>query len=186
MNKQETAQILAIIKTAYPQFYARGSQQDINNAINLWHDMFIDDDVTIVAMSVKALIACDTTGFPPTIGNVKEYMAKLQEPAETTEQEAWNTVRKALSNSMYNSEEEFAKLPNTIKSIVGDSKCLKEWSMTNKDQLETVIASNFMRSYRTRSKNEKEFAKLPKNIKNMAKKIASNKVKGMIGESENK
>lgn len=183
MNKQETAQILAIIKTAYPQFYAKGNQQDINNAINLWHDMFTDEDVGTVALSVKALIACDTTGFPPTIGKVKEYISKLQEPTETTEQEAWGYVRKALSNSMYNSEEEFKKLPDTIKNVVGDPKCLKEWSMANKDQLETVIASNFMRSYRTRSRNEKEFAKLPKSIKNMAKRLMNNKgVKGMIEE----
>jgi len=51
MNKSETTAILAIIKTAYPNFYKNTS--DIDNAVNLWTMMFANDSAKIVTEAIK-------------------------------------------------------------------------------------------------------------------------------------
>ena len=56
MNLMETAKLMAILETAYPMFYAKKTQQEREDAIMLWAEMFADEPGEVVAMAVKALI----------------------------------------------------------------------------------------------------------------------------------
>ena len=42
---------------------------------------------------------------------------------------------------------------------------LREWSQIDTDRFQTVIASNFMRSYRVRAQQEREYSKLPSSLR---------------------
>ena len=44
MTRDETRRILAVLRTAYPNFYRNVSDSDITATINLWTSMFEDDD----------------------------------------------------------------------------------------------------------------------------------------------
>jgi len=167
MNKFETIGIMAILKEAYPMYYRDKSKEDLNVAVSLWLEMFADDDINIVKASIKAYIANDVKGFPPVIGQIKNSMHKLTEPAQLSEIEAWGLVSKAISNSCYNALEEFKKLPPIIQKTIGSSDRLREWSMVEIDTLQSVISSNFMRSYKVKSQNEQEYQKLPNDIKQL-------------------
>ena len=68
MNRKETAYLMAIIKTAYPEYYRQSS--DIEDAINLWHEMFRQDDSILIGEAVKRFIKQDDKGFPPKIGQI--------------------------------------------------------------------------------------------------------------------
>ena len=68
MTRQETGIIMDILATAYPRFYSGPNAPDPVKAVALWAEMFAEDDVAIVAAAVKALIATDDKGFPPTSG----------------------------------------------------------------------------------------------------------------------
>lgn len=174
MTKDETIQVLAILRKAYPVFYKGLTREDAEDVIDLWYMMFETDDVLLVINAVKAFIATDEKGFPPVIGVIKKKMREISEPSSMTEMEAWGHIKKAVSNSLYNAKVEYDKLPPTVKAIVGSHNVLREWATVDSSQFETVIQSNFMRSYRARAEKEKEYLALPESVKEFSKQIAAN------------
>ena len=167
MERKDVLQIMAVLRGAYPQFYRDVSRAEAEDTVNLWSDMFSGDDVALVAAAVKSVIESDEKGFPPTIGQVKAKMRLLTGKAETTEQEAWNTVAAAIKNGLYGSEEEFAKFPKEIKRIVGSPAALREWARMDSATVHSVVASNFQRSYRALAAKAAEVAKLPPDVRKM-------------------
>ena len=167
MTRDETIKILSVLRGAYPAFYRDVSKQEAMATVNLWADVFREDDYQTVGAAVKALIACDEKGFPPVPGQVKKRIRQITEPAPMTESEAWALVSRAVRNSTYNSEEEFAKLPPDIQAVVHDHGQLRQWAMGTTEDLETVIASNFQRSYREKAKTNQEYKALPNDVKQM-------------------
>ncbi len=173
MTIDETAAVLAVLQTAYPQFYRNSSPEDIGNTVELWAEMFADDDYRLVKAAVKAHIASDIKGYPPHIGAIKEAIRKLTHPDELSEMEAWNYVSKALRNSSYNSAKEFDKLPEVVQRVVGSPNQLREWAAMDMDTVQSVVQSNFMRSYKARSQTEREYIALPSEVKAIMGEIAS-------------
>lgn len=167
MTREDTIKILSVLRGAYPAFYRDITKQEAESTIALWESMFDEEPYELVAAAVKAFISGDGKGFPPAIGKIKERIRLITQPEEMTEQEAWSLVSKALRNSTYGSEEEFAKLPPEIQSVVHDPGQLKQWAMSPADEVETVIASNFMRSFRAKQKVSKEYMALPTSVKQL-------------------
>ena len=165
MNRIDTIKLMTVLQTAYPQFYAKKSNEEMNDAINLYMDMFQDEPAELVAMAVKALIKTRTSTWPPSIGEINEKIMQITQPDEMTEQEAWACVAKALRNSTYNSAEEFEKLPPVVQRLVGSPNQLREWAQMDSDTVNSVVASNFQRSYRARAKNERDYLALPSSVK---------------------
>lgn len=172
MTRGEVLGIMSVLKAAYPGFYRGMSRQDAESAVNLWWDMFSDDPPELVGAAVKALIACDTKGFPPHIGAVKEKMRQITAPRQDTEAEAWGKVLKAISRGIYNSKEDFERFPTEIQRIVGSPNQLREWAMMDSDTVQSVVASNFQRSYRAKIRQKAEYDALPADVKQLAASIA--------------
>jgi hypothetical protein len=85
-------------------------------------------------------------------------MYRGTQPNEMTEAEAWALVRKAASNSFYGqAAKEFDKLPPILQRLVGTPNQLRDWGMMDSNEFNTVVASNFQRSYRARVKSDKEY-----------------------------
>ena len=172
MNLVETAKLMAILETAYPMFYAKKTQQEREDAIRLWAEMFADEPGELVAVAVKALIKSRVSTFPPGIGEITEMIQQITQPDQMTELEAWSLVRKAVSNSNYNSAEEFNKLPAVVQRLVGAPSQLREWAAMDSETLNSVVASNFQRSYKVRAKNERDYLALPSSVKTFMATIA--------------
>jgi len=184
MNKKETATLMAILQVAYPVYYRNKTQDELMTAVNLWTEMFKEDDFKIVSAGVKSFIASDIKGFPPSIGAIKQYIQKITAPEELTEQEAWSLIKKALKNSSYNSKEEFEKLPQELQRLLGSPSQLKEWAREEISTLDSVIASNFMRSYRARIQSVREYNALPNDVKQMVGSLSTNMVLGTLDVDE--
>lgn len=167
MTREDTIKILSVLRGAYPAFYRDITKQEAESTIALWESMFDEEPYELVAAAVKAFISGDGKGFPPAIGQIKERIRQITTPEEMTEQEAWSLVSKALRNSTYGSEEEFKKLPPEVQAVVHDPGQLKQWAMSPADEVETVIASNFMRSFRAKQKATKEYMALPTEVKRL-------------------
>lgn len=75
MTKTETAQILAILKAAYPNSYKNLTTEDVKATVNVWAAQFANMPVAVVMIAVNKLIS--TNVFPPTITEVKERMRSL-------------------------------------------------------------------------------------------------------------
>ena len=167
MNAEETGKILAVIKKTYPNAYKDFTDREKRELILLWQELFADDEYSLVDAAIKFYIVSETKGFPPSIGRIKEIIRNLTQPEEMSEQEAVNLIMGACRNGIYNSESEFAKLPPVCQRLVGTPDQIKEWAMMDMDELQTVIASNLMRSYRAVASREREHQALPSNVRNM-------------------
>ena len=165
MTKEHTEAILQILETAYPQFYRGKSAEERRGALRLWHDMFAERDGMEVAAAVKAFLATDTKGFPPSIGQINEKLVRLTGPEALSEQEAWGLVSRAIRKASYHAAEAFAALPPVIQQVVASPSTLRTWAMTPAEDLETVVASNFMRSYRLRAAEARELLALPRDVR---------------------
>ena len=174
MNTTETAKILSILRAAYPNFYKNMSRGEAEGIVNLWAEMFSDEPYNLVKAAIKALITSSPNPFPPVIGEIKEQLVKLSTPkGELSEQEAWGIVFGKLSNCIYNSQEQFESLPPVIKQVVGSPSQLYEWALMDTNTLQSVVASNFMRSYKARAASHREYSKLPADVRNFAERLTS-------------
>ena len=167
MTREDTIKILSVLRGAYPAFYRDITKQEAESTIALWESMFDEEPYELVGAAVKAFITADAKGFPPAIGQIKERIRQITTPEEMTEQEAWALVSKAISRSTYGSVEEFEKLPPEIRAVVHDPGQLRQWALSEADEVETVIASNFMRSFRAKQKSIKEYMALPTEVKRL-------------------
>lgn len=173
MNRMETMKIMAVLQAAYPQFYARKAKEELDSIVSLWTEMFEEEAYPTVAMATKALIKTRTSTYPPGIGEITEKIMQITQPEDMTEQEAWALVMKATRNSAYNSAEEFAKLPPAVQKTVGSPNQLRDWALMDSDEVNTVVASNFQRSYRARAKSEREYIALPQSVKQYIGELAA-------------
>jgi len=168
VTRQEALAVMAMLKTAYPSFYKDYSKEELNAAVNLWATMFSEESIQVVTEAIKALMC--TLKYPPTIADVKEKIAMIKQPLMMTEMEAWQRVKAAIS--YYNAGENFAELPPILQKIVGSPNVLREWALMNGEVVNSVIQSNFMRSYKAKVAQEKEYAMLPSSTKQLIAGLA--------------
>lgn len=184
MTREETIKVLAVLKAAYPAFYRGMKADELNGIVNLWASQFEGDDYKTVGAAVQAHIATDTKGYPPHIGAIKEAIRKITQPDEMSEMEAWGYVASALRNSGYNSVAEFDKLPPVVRRIVGSPSQLREWAMMDSDTVQSVVQSNFMRSYRVRAQSEREYLALPESVRELMGQLAGSMAIPALKESD--
>ena len=165
MNLKESKTILTILQAAFPAFYKGVPDNELLKIIKLWQIMFADDDYEIVSKAVKALIATKVENFPPTIGAVKEQIEKIKSPQQMSELEAWSLVCKACRNGSHHSVEEFNKLPEVIQRAIGSPDQLRVWAQMDEETVNSVIASNFMRTYRVKQQQQKELNMLTNDVR---------------------
>ena len=147
MTENETKLILSRIEANWTPF----KNQD--TAIMIWADRFKDEPYELVLSAVNVLIDTDTGGFRPTIGQVKSAMHDIVYGEAISETEAWLLVKGSMHEAQTDPENltgarsAWKKLPETIQKLVSPKQLL-EWNWLENSQLDTVIESNFLRSYR--------------------------------------
>ena len=169
MTRAETLMLMSTLRAAYPMYYSKQGVEDAKAAVNLWQMMFAEDDAQVVSAAVKAFIATDTKGFPPVVGQIKEKLDTIMREAygggEMTAMEAWGLVQRAIRNGYYNAEAEYARLPDTIRAVLGGPSALHDYAMMDTETVNSVVASNFQRSYNARKEYVKEMRMLPEDVK---------------------
>ena len=158
MDMKETRRILAAIQAIYPSFT---KDRDPNVLSQVWQQVFTNTPYPLVNQALNAVIATDIKGFPPPPGALNAFIRKAQQLNGPTEDDAWIKVYKAISRGLYNSQEEFDKLPPDIQRIVGSPRMLFEWAHMDSDDVNKVIAAHFKRSWRTRQEQEQNRLLLP-------------------------
>lgn len=167
MTYDETLKIFAVLKANYGNFYKNMSRIDAEAQVSLWAEMFEDTPYEVVGMAVKAFIATDVEGYPPNVGRIKQEIRKLSEKEQMTEQEAISFIMKATRNGLYGADKEYEKLPPVLQRLVGSPSQLRAWARMPVDELQTVVASNLMRSYKAIAQREEYEKALPSSIKNL-------------------
>lgn len=158
MNMTETGKILAVISEMYPSFR---KDRNIQATAKIWQQVFERTPYELVSQALTSYIATDTKGFPPVPGALNERIAQRRELEGMNENEAWSLVYKALCRGIYNSREEFDKLPEEIRRVVGHPRQLHEWAMLDTHEVSTVIASGFKRAWRARKELQRALGAAP-------------------------
>lgn len=86
MERADVISLLGRLKQAYPQAYAKMTRAEAEEMVSLWMDMLGGEDPAAVKDAVNALIAEDTRGFPPKVGQV---LAKIRGAASPRVSVAW-------------------------------------------------------------------------------------------------
>lgn len=172
MNREQIIQALAILKAAYPHSFQNMTKQEAEALIALWERQFKAEDPAAVSAAIDNLIASRTVGYSPTIGEVKEQIQKLRKSEQMNDAQAWFLVEKACQRGLYNSREEFEKLPPDVQAAVGGPEQLKAWAMMDAETVNSVVASNFRKTYRTVQQRETERAMMPPSVQEFLSGVA--------------
>lgn len=89
MTKHEAAQILAILKAAYPNSYKGMTQEEAMGTVSVWALQFADMPSDIVLMAVHKAIS--SSPFPPAISEVKNKLNELHWEAYELMDNRWGT-----------------------------------------------------------------------------------------------
>lgn len=165
MTKTETGYIMMMLKALYPNWGKSLTSQDVEMTIEMWFEMLEEFDYDLVKLGIKAF-GSSPSPFPPSVGELISKIKMLTSTEkEMSEVEAWGIVKKAISNSTYNSASEFEKLPKIIQDTIVRHETLKDWASNSVTDIDTVIGSNFMRSYKATVTKNKQYEALPKDVK---------------------
>ena len=172
MTRDESKKLLMVIQAAYPNF----NPPDKSIAVDTWQLMLADYSYAQVESAIRAYIRTDGKGYPPSIGQVIDKLQTLygDRNSEINEMAAWGMVQKAIKNSGYHAEEEFAKLPPIVQRAIASPSQLREWGLM--EDLDgtgmNVMQSNFMRTYRQEVAREKETQKLSPDLEKLVRETA--------------
>lgn len=176
MQTNEIVKLFMMMQVAYPNYKVENKKE----AVMFWDIMLKEYSYEQVENAFKVYVSTDSTGFAPSIGQLIAKVKTIEEPAQLNESEAWGLVSKAIRNGYYGAVEEFSKLPPLVQKAVGSPDNLRNWSQTNLESVETVIQSNFLRSYRAEAQRAEEISKMPSDIKTMIENVSQNSYSAQI------
>lgn len=167
MTFEQTRDILTLLQTEYPQSFTKMDSRMMTAKLKLWAKEFENDDFRAVYAAVRAVMSAGNREFAPNIGVIREKMRSYGAPGEMSEAQAWALVSRACANGIYGYQREFDKLPPTVQKVVGRPEQLREWALMDADAVQSVVASNFMRSYKVTAQRERELEKIPENVREL-------------------
>lgn len=160
--------------------YPNYKPNNLSETVDVWNMMLEEYSYSQISMALKTYVHSDTSGFAPSIGQLIGKIQTISQPQELDGMAAWGLVSKALRNGTYGAVEEFNKLPPLVKQAVGMPDNLKNWATSDYQTIETVIQSNFLRTYETIVKRANEINRMPDNIKSLIEKTNANSYKAQI------
>lgn len=176
MTREQVGKLLMTIQAYYPNY----NPPDKEITLNAWYIMLAEYPEELVLQALRACIATNTSGFAPDVGQIMSKIQIISQPQQLDGMAAWGLVSKALRNGTYGAVEEFNKLPPLVKQAVGMPDNLKNWATADYQTIETVIQSNFLRTYETVVKRANEINRMPDNIKSLIEKTNANSYKAQI------
>lgn len=174
MNKQETVRCIMHLEAVYPNIYKQFTLEKLQILTTVWRNTFAEYPFETVMVGIQGYISSDTSGFPPAPGQVMKIIQDITRQEETTSMEAWALVKKAVNSPRDKYEEVFNSLPPLIQKVIGGHQQLLAWGNVGEEEFETVIQSNFMRSYETEKKRQKQLEMIPERIRRMIPKGGNN------------
>ena len=147
MELVDTKKVLAYVAAAFPRYYANVTRSSADRQALVWNDALADYSVDAVMTGVKSYISVDSSGFPPSPGQIIEHIHFVGNPRDHSGTEAWALVRKAVNVPWDQFDASYATLPRAAQIAVGNPESLKELAQMDTQRFETVAQSNFLRMY---------------------------------------
>ena len=161
ITRENIGEIFNLLSANYGEKMFPDDAKKMANVVNLWQVMFADDEPAEVLVAVKDCIA--SLQFPPKIADIKSRISQNRMAGQMTEMEAWTMVYKAIMDvdGLSSARKAFDKLPRIAQDLIGMPEQMLDWKEADGKTLTTVIASNFMRSYKVKAEREASYHALP-------------------------
>lgn len=151
-----------MIRAVYPNFNVK--PEEMTPTINAWHLMLEEYPADSVQAALKIYIKTNGSGFAPSVSQLIDCLYAPKRSDQLSEGEAWALVKKAVSDGNYHSEERFNELPALVQKAVGNSSMIHYWAGCDADEVNTVIMSNFQRTYRALMSKQEFVDRVPEAI----------------------
>lgn len=151
MTMDDTRKFLMMVNAFFPAWKVDNPAE----TAAAWNWALAEYSVDEVNMALQIYIRTNTSGFAPSVSQIIAAINAPKEIKTMNEMEAWALVKRAIADSAYNSQERFDELPPLVQKAVGNPRMLHEWGMTDSESVNTVIMSNFQRTYRSVVEREK-------------------------------
>lgn len=173
-----TREEFSVVVKGMKAIYSNNFIQD-KDAFDVWYGLLKDLPYEVVSAATQKYMM--TEKFPPTPADIRRYASGLKTDT-LTETEAWDLVRKACQSLDWdNPGIEYDKLPKVIQRAVVSPQYLVEMARSDMKDFETVIASNFMRSFKAAAKQQAEEEQLPLEFRQRIETMRNK----YIGEGQN-
>lgn len=139
----DTKKLLMAIEAIYPTFKVENPKE----TAAAWHWALEEYPAPAVKAALQIYVRTNTTAFAPSVSQLIACMHTATDDS-LTEGEAWTLAKRAISDGTYHAAERFAELPEAVQDAIGGADMLREWAQTDSDTVNTVIMSNFQRTYR--------------------------------------
>lgn len=176
MTREETVKVIRIMCDCYPNY----KPNNLSETVDVWCMMLEDYSYSQVSVALKAYVTSNASGFAPSIGELIAKIQMITQPQSLNEMEAWSLVSKALRNGTYGAVEEFSRLPTDVQEAVGSPDNLRNWATSDYKAIETVIQSNFIKTYRSVISRLEETKRIPVEIQKLIENANQNSLKAQI------
>ena len=168
MTRPECNKLIMAMMAIYSSHYQR-PEESLRIMSAGWFLVLEDYTYEEASIGLKWFARSDKRGFPPAPGQIIDGITKAREaysPGSVMDEgEAWSLVYKAIQDSSYHSEEQFAKLPPVVQRAVGSSSVLRQ--MAAEENL-SVTRGQFARSYQQAVARTREESSMPPEVKKLA------------------
>jgi len=145
LTGKECLKLLGIIKTLFPNEKQPG-EDDIKVRAMFWADIFKDISFGQAVEGLKKYCATNTSGFAPQPAHIINCARQANRLSDTAIE---FYLHRALCDSTYHSEEQFDRLPEDLKKIIGSPAELRRQALRETDDTRIYIAK-VCKEYRTR------------------------------------
>lgn len=167
MTREDTKKLLLAIEAAYPNF----KPENPTLTVDTWFWALEEYPTEAVKAALQIYIKTNNTGFAPSVSQLIGAMHKPTENDQLSEGEAWAMVKRAIQDGNYHAAERFDELPPLVQRAVGGVGMIRQWAQTDSDEVNTIVMSNFQRTYRAILSKQDFNNKVPPQISDLVKGI---------------
>ena len=158
MTREDTVNLIRSIVSIYPNW----KPDNLTETVNAWHWALEEYPVPAVKGALQIYIKTNNSGFAPSVSQLISSMYSIKESDQLSEGEAWALVKKAIQDGNYHSAERFEELPPLVQRAVGGPQMIQQWAACDTGEVNTVIMSNFQRTYRALLSKQEFAERIPK------------------------
>lgn len=168
MTRQETAKIITVLRSVYPQAFKGMTGQDVQIMVDTWNVLFEDYSYQQANAGLRVFLSGDTKGFLPAPGQIIDCIEKVEHPAtaEMSEAEAWVLVYNTMTGMGWDKvDEAYNSLPEACRRAIGSPGRLREMAMEQDAAAQLSDRARFQDNYRNVRARMRDEAKIPKRIR---------------------
>ena len=156
------------LKGVYPRYYSAMNNEQMELQIKVWTDLFSEYSVEAVMSGVRTFATTDASGFPPVPGQIIENMYRVAHLTDDSAIKAWNLIRRAINMPRDQYGLAYDALPADIQEALGTRdmaiSTLSSWGLVPIENFETVVQSNFLRSYEAVRRGKTKEMMMPRGV----------------------